>query len=523
METPIGLPVRPYPKEIVEVTLGDRDITVKELVAVARYGAKVSFSQSYCDRVNNSRRLIEKFLAENRLIYGVTTGFGSNVSKVISPADAQTLQRNIICSHAVSVGEPLEHEIVRAAQFMILLTLGQGFSGIRLEVLEAIASLLNHSIVPFAPGDGSVGYLAPDAHMALVLIGEGSAWFQGQLLSGRDALAKAGLQPINLSCKEGLALINGTTSVTAIAALSLYNAIQAVKTADIAGAMSLEALKGTVKAFDGRLNSLKKHSEQAQTAETLLRILSGSEIAETYRDYRLQDALSLRCIPQIHGAIKKVLKDVEENIVNEMNSVSDNPIVYPLDDDGIALMGGNFDGTYVGMSADAMCVAMANLAKVSERRIDRLVNYHVSELPDFLVVNPGLNNGYMIPQYTAAGLLAEMQALSHPATINNIPTCANQEDVVSFAYNAARKAYQISTKLEHILAVELMTAAQALDFHHPLKPSPATGEVYRTIRKQVPTLTEDRLLYPDMCSIHRLIHEGEVVKVVEEVIGHMIL
>jgi len=523
MTNPIVTPVRPHPKEIKQVTLGSGDITIQDLVAVARYGAKVSFSQAYCDRVNQSRGLIEKFLEENRLIYGVTTGFGSNVTKVISPEDAQTLQRNIIYSHAVSVGEPLEHEIVRATQFMILLALGQGFSGVRLEVLKAIASLLNHHIVPFAPGDGSVGYLSPEAHMALVLMGEGSAWYQGQLLSGGDALAKAGLQPINLSCKEGLALITGTTSVTAIAALALYNATQAVKTADIAGAMSLEALKGTVKAFDSRLNALKKHSEQVQTAETILRILSGSEIAETYKNYRLQDALSLRCIPQVHGAVKKALKDAEENIVNEMNSVSDNPIVYPLDDDGIALMGGNFDGTYVGMSADAMCVAMANLAKMSERRIDRLVNYHVSELPDFLVVNPGLNNGYMIPQYTAAGLLAEIQALSHPATINNIPTCAIQEDVVSFAYNAARKAYQISMKVEHILAIELMTAAQALDFHHPLKPSPATGEVYRMIRKQVPMLTEDRLLYPDMCNIHQLIHEGEVVKVVEEVIGHMIL
>jgi histidine ammonia-lyase len=523
MTTKKATPVRLHPKEIGEVVLGSGEITVQDLVAVARYGAKVSFSQAYCDRVNQSRRLIEKFLEENRLIYGVTTGFGSNVTKVISPEDAQTLQRNIIYSHAVSVGEPLKQEIVRATQFMILVSLGQGFSGVRLEVLEAIASLLNQHIVPFAPGDGSVGYLSPEAHMALVLMGEGSAWYQGQLLPGRDALAKAGLRPINLSCKEGLALITGTTSATAIAALALYNAIQAVKTADIAGAMSLEALKGTIKAFDDRLNALKKHSEQVQTAETLLCILNGSEIADKYKEYRLQDALSLRCIPQVHGAVKKALKDAEENIVNEMNSVSDNPVVYPLDDDGIALMGGNFDGTYVGMSSDAMCVAMANLAKMSERRIDRMVNFHVSELPDFLVVNPGLNSGYMIPQYTAAGLLAEIQALAHPATINNIPTCAYQEDVVSFAYNAARKAYQISTKLEHILAIELMTAAQALDFHHPLKPSPATGAVYRLIRKQVPTLTEDRLLYSDMCYIHQLVHEGEVVRVVEEVIGPMML
>jgi histidine ammonia-lyase len=250
-------------------------------------------------------------------------------------------------------------------------------------------------------------------------------------------------------------------------------------------------------------------------------MLEGSEIIDRYKDYRLQDALSLRCIPQVHGAVKKVLKDAKENVLNEMASVSDNPVVYPQRDDGIALMGGNFDASYVGMSADAMCTAMANLAKMSERRIDRLVNSYVSELPDFLIANPGLNSGYMIPQYTAAALLAEMKVLSHPSTVDNIPTCACQEDVVSLAYGAARKAYQISNKIEHILAIELMTATQALEFHRPLKASPVTGKVCELIRNQVPMLTEDRFLYPDIMTIKRQIHEGEIVKVVEELLGRM--
>ncbi|BAU26026.1 histidine ammonia-lyase [Aneurinibacillus soli] len=510
-----------YPSELTHVVLGEGPVTVEEMVAVARYKAKVSFSQQYCDRVAASRSLIERFLRENRLIYGVTTGFGENVTEVISPEDATTLQHNIIRSHAVSVGEPLEKEIVRAIQFMILVSLGQGYSGVRLEVLQLIASLLNEEITPFAPGEGSVGYLAPEAHMALVLIGEGKAWYKGELLAGKEALHRAGLQPIELGCKEGLALINGTTSVTAFATLALYNASQAVKTADVAGAMSLEVLKGTIKACDPRLHAVKKHDEQSATAKTILHILEGSEIAEAYKSHRLQDALSLRCIPQLHGACKKLLKDAREVIENEMASTGDNPIIYPEDDDGIALMGGNFDGTYVGMYSDSMCIAMANLAKMAERRIDRLVNHHHSELPSFLVANPGLNNGYMIPQYTAAGLLGEIKVLSHPSTVDNISTSANQEDQVSMAYFAAKKAYHISKKVEYILAIELMTAAQALDFHKPLKPSPVTEAVYQKIRSMVPTVKVDRYFYPDIEYIRHLLHHGEFVKLVEERIGSM--
>jgi histidine ammonia-lyase len=509
-----------HPKEIKQVILGKRNMTINEIIAVSRYGAEVLFSEEYCDRVNRSRKVIERFLAEERSIYGVTTGFGSNVTKNISSEDAQTLQKNIIRSHAVSVGAPLEKEVVRAIQFMILINLGHGFSGVRLETLELIRALLNHQIIPFAPGDGSVGYLSPEAHMALVLIGEGKAWYKGELVPGNEALDKVGLRPILLGCKEGLALTSGTTSVTAFAALALYNGIQAVKTSDIVSAMSLEALKGTTKAFDPRTHAVKRHKEQASTAKVILKILEGSEIAEKYHDYRLQDALSLRCIPQVHGAVKKLLKDAEEVITNEINSSSDNPLIV-VEGYGDALMGGNFDGTYVGIYADSMAIALANLAKISERRIDRLVNYHVSELPNFLVANPGLNNGYMIPQYTAVGLLNEIRGLSHPATVDNTPTCANQEDVVSFAYYAAKKGYELSKKLEYILAIELMTAVQALHFHFPLKPSPVSSKVYELIRSKVPFVSEDRYFYPDIQSILQQVQEGEIVKAVEALIGKL--
>ncbi|MGE6376847.1 histidine ammonia-lyase [Peribacillus muralis] len=510
-----------HAKDIKKVILGDGPISINEVIAVARYGAEVSFTREYCNRVDESRSLIDRFLQENRVIYGVTTGFGSNVTKVISPEDAETLQRNIIRSHAVSVGEPLEREVVRAIQLMILVNLGQGYSGVRLSVLELIASLLNHDIVPFAPGDGSVGYLSPESHMALVLIGEGKAWQDGEFIPGAVALAKAGLAPVTLGPKEGLALISGTTSATAMAALALYNGIQAAKTADITGAMSLEVLKGTIHAFDPRSHKLKKHGEQEKTARNVSRILEGSQIIDTYKDYRLQDALSLRCIPQIHGAIKRALKDAEATIENEMNSASDNPIIYPDGADGTALMGGNFDGSFVGIYTDMMCIALANLAKITERRIDRLVNHHLSELPNFLVASPGLNNGYMVPQYTAAGLLNEIRVLTQPATIDNVPTCANQEDVISFSYFASKKAYQISKKLEYILAIELMAATQAMDFHHPLKPAPITEKVYRLIRSKVPTVKEDRVFHPDIEVIKGQIHEGELTQLVELELGEM--
>lgn len=508
-------------EKIKKIILGDRKTTLEEFVVVSRYGAKVSFSPSYSEKVSRSRGLVEKFLDEKRVIYGLTTGFGDNCNKIISAEDAVMLQKNIIRSHACSIGEPLEKEVVRGILLMMLLNLGQGYSGVQLSTLELIANLLNNDITPFAPGQGSVGYLSVEAHISMILIGEGKAWYKGELLKGKEALEAAGLKPVDLGCKEGLALVSGTTSVTALAALALYDGIKAAKTADIAGAMSLEALRGTVKAFDPRLQSVRPHKEQAMTARNILRILDKSEIALKYKDYRLQDALSLRCMPQLHGAAKKTLKDMEQAISIEMNSCCDNPIIYPYDDDGIALMGCNADGSYMGIESDSSCIAMTTIAKMSERRIDRLVNHHISELPAFLIEKSGINNGLMIPQYTAAGLLGEMRLLSTPASIDNTPTCANQEDYVSMAYNASKKVYQCSKILENILAIELLNAAQALEFLRPLKSSPAIKAVRNLIRKEVPKLDKDEYLYPFIQYIHEQVHEGLILDAVEAVIGVM--
>ena len=398
--------MKAHPQQITQVVLGDREPSIEEFVAVARYAAKVSFSEAYQQRVKKSRGLVERFLDENRLVYGVTTGFGDNVRHVISASNAKELQVNIVRSHAVAVGEPLKREQVRAIQLMVLISLGKGYSGVRLELLELIAALLNNDVVPFAPGEGSVGYLAVEGHLALVLLGEGKARVNGgEWVDGATALKQVGLQPTDLQCKEGLAMLNGTTSVTAIAILALYNAMQTASLADVAAALSMEALKGTIRAFDPRYHSIKAHKEQAQTARDIKAMLHDSQLIAENIDYRLQDAYSLRSIPQVHGASKRFIEHARENIENEIHSSGDNPVIYPLDDgDGIAISGANFDGTYIGMSADSLCVALANLAKIAERRIDRMVNSHFSEMPAFLVRNPGLNSGYMILQYTAAGL-----------------------------------------------------------------------------------------------------------------------
>ncbi|NWA25834.1 histidine ammonia-lyase [Pseudomonas gingeri] len=510
--------MKAHPQQITQVVLGDREPSIEEFVAVARYSAKVSFAESYKNRVKKSRGLVERFLDENRLVYGVTTGFGDNVRHVISPQNAKELQVNIVRSHAVAVGEPLKREQVRAIQLMLLISLGKGFSGVRLELLELIAGLLNNEVVPFAPGEGSVGYLAVEGHLALVLLGEGKARVNGgEWVDGATALEQVGLQPTDLQCKEGLAMLNGTMSVTAIATLALYNAMQTASLADVAAALSLEALKGTIRAFDPLYHSIKAHKEQAQTAREIKAMLHDSQLIAENIDYRLQDAYSLRAIPQVHGASKRFIDHARENIENEIHSSGDNPIIFPLEDgDGIAISGANFDGSYIGMSADSLCVALANLAKISERRTDRMVNSHFSEMPAFLVRNPGLNSGYMILQYTAAGLYAEMKALSFPSSVDSFSTCANQEDLVSLAYNAAIKAYKVSEKLESVLAIELLVGCQALDFHDVHKASSVTKAVYDLVRSRVPVAEHDRAFYQDMVSVTEQVRSGEILATVQK-------
>ena len=496
------------------VTLGGKN-SLEQVVAVARYGAKVEFSAEYRARVNACRAHVERFSREGKAIYGITTGLGDNCRKFIPEEDRVKIQRNHILAHTVSVGEPLCEEGVRAMMFVMLLHFGSGHTGFRLETLELIKELLNRNITPRVPKHGSVGYLGLESHIGMVLIGEGRAWYEGELLSGAEALERAGLQPAVLGSKEGLTLVSGTTSVTALACLAYYDGTVLARTADVSGAFSLEMLKGTLKAMDERLMRARPHPGQMQTAENIRHILSGSRIAEKYRDYRVQDALSLRCIPQLHGAVKKTLKDGLESIDIELNSSVDNPLIFEENGEAEALMGCNADGTYLGMASDFLCIALTDLTKMAERRTDRLVNRHLSELPPFLNASADFNDGLMMIQYTAAGLAGEMRLLSHPAVVDNVPTCANQEDYVNMGYNAARKACDAVETARYILAIELICAAQAKEFYPADQSSPAIEAVYAKIREVMPPLNEDAALEPYIEAVQNLILEGEILKAVQ--------
>ncbi|HWO97393.1 MAG TPA: aromatic amino acid ammonia-lyase [Bacillus sp. (in: firmicutes)] len=511
-----------HAKDNKKVTLGD-PISLEEFVAVARFGALVEFSDGYRQRVEMSSQLVEKWIKEEKVMYGVNTGFGALSTELISLEKTAQLQRNILLSHATSVGEPLAEEEVRATMLMVLQNLGQGYSGVRIETLEMYRQFLNLGLIPFAPREGSVGYLCTEAHMALVLIGEGMAYVDGELLPAKEALHRVGMEPIVLSAKEGLAFISGTTSPTGIGALALYDMLKAATVADIIGAMTLEVLKGTTRAFDDRLMSVRPHEDQRNTAYNIRKMLSDSMIAKESVDYRLQDALSLRAIPQLHGAAKKTLQDALKTIEIEMNACCDNPILWPGEEDAGAISGCNCDSSYVGIELDSACIAATAIAKMSERRNNRLINGQLSGYPSFLIQKAGLNSGLMIPQYTQAGLLNDMKILSHPATVDSIPTCADQEDYVAMGYNAAKKAREVTNKLEYVLAIELLSIYCAHQFiENDLLPSSASRAVLTRIAHSVPRMEEDIYLYPHLQMLKEIIHSGEIIDLVEDTIGKLL-
>ena len=503
------------------ITLGKR-LSLKDFIQVVRYHVPVNFSEEYEARVKRSRALVDRWTAEEKPMYGVTTGFGALCSKTISSEEAERLQRNILLSHSVSVGAPLSEEVVRATMLMVLQNLGQGYSGVRLTVLEMYREFLNRNLTPWAPGDGSVGYLSPEAHMALVMIGEGKAWFEGQLLDGWEALARAGLAPITLASKEGLALISGTTSPTAMAALAVYDMIGAAKAAYVIGALSVENSKGLIRAFDPRVMSVRPHAEQQSSADNVRRILADSAVIRAAEGSHLQDALSLRCIPQLHGAAKKTLYDAMKTVETEMNACCDNPTIWPAEGEEDVISACNCDSSYVGLEMDSCAIAATMLAKMSERRNNRLIDEGHSGYPSFMIRNPGLNSGLMIPQYTQAGLINEMRILSHPATTDNTPTCVNQEDYVAMGYNAAKKAHSISEKLEYVLAIELLSNYEAQSFADEKTPvSPVSKKVYDRVSEVVPLMTVDEYLYPHIQFLRNLIHNRELLRIVEDEIGEL--
>ncbi len=503
------------------IFLGDDGMTLQDLVTIARQGARVRLKKTSEKRIAHSRKLIEKWVRDGTTVYGVTTGFGALSDVSISEKDTRKLQQNILMSHAAGTGPCLDEETVRAVMALRIKDLARGHSGIRVETVRQLMELLNRGVCPIIPEKGSVGAsgdLAPLAHMSLVLIGMGEAVFQDHRMSGRQALKKCGLKPNQLEAGEGLALVNGTQVMTAIGGLAVYDAVQLSKMTDIAAAMSLEVLMGSRTEFDQRIHQLRPHPGQAAAADNMARIIRNSEIITSHKDCgRIQDAYTLRCSPQVHGASKDGIAYTQRVVETEMNSSTNNPLIFAESKD--FLLGGNFHGQPVALALDFLCLAIAELSNISERRIERLVNPMLSGLPAFLVSDGGLNSGFMIAQYTAASLVSENKILSHPACVDSIPTSANKEDHVSMGTISARKARDAVRNTECVVAIELLCAAQALDLFTNLKPGEGTLAAYRIIRKAVPHLENDRVLSKDIETVMELMRSGDIISAVEKKVG----
>jgi histidine ammonia-lyase len=498
-------------------------LTLADVVAVAD-GAPVAFPGTARARVDAAREVIRAAVESGATIYGVTTGFGSLADVRIEPAQAAELQHGIVRSHATAVGPPLSREEARAMLLLRAHVLALGHSGVRPEVIDLMVEMLNQDVIPAVPQQGSLGAsgdLAPLANLALPLIGHGSVLTpEGGVEPAVVALRRAGLEPLTLVAKEGLALVNGTQGMLAVGVLAAARAASLARTADVVAAMTIEAALGTDAAFDERLQRLRPHPGQTASAANLRRLLADSPIRESHRDspHLVQDAYSLRCAPQVHGATRDVLSFVEGILSIESNSVSDNPIVLP--DDGEVRSGGNFHGAPVAIAMDSLAASLVSLASISERRLYRLLDVKQSNgLPAFLVHGSGLNSGFMLVQYTAASLVSESKSLAHPASVDSIPSSAGQEDHVSMGMTAARHARDVVTNAETVLALEALAAAQALDLRRPLEPGPATRAVHDAIRASVPFFEADREFGPDIADAISLVRAGALVKAAEAVTG----
>ena len=504
-----------------KIILNGETFELGQLIQVARRGFGVKISSTSRDRINKARMLVDKWVAEEERIYGVTTGFGALSNVTISQEDTKKLQKKILLSHAAGMGDGMSEDVVRAMMALRINDFCRGNSGLRLETIEKLAAVLNSGIVPVVPEKGSVGAsgdLVPMAHLSLVLIGLGEAHVDGERMSGAQALKKRGIEPLVLEAGEGLALINGTQFMIALGSLALHDALNICKHADIAASMSLETLMGTRAAFDPRIHRARPHHGQMKAAANMLKITENSEIISSHRDCsRVQDAYTLRCSPQVHGASWDAFGYVDRVIRVEMNASTENPLIFP--DSEEFLSGGNFHGQPLALACDFLGIAIAELANISERRIERLVNPDLSGLPAFLVEDGGLNSGFMIAQYAAAALVSENKVIAHPASVDSIPTSANKEDHVSMGAVAARKCMDIVKNVEEVIAIELLCGAQGIDLFTNLKAGKGTLAAYQVIRKEVAYMKEDRQLSLDIAKVKALLRSGRIVAAVEEKVG----
>ena len=493
--------------------LNGQRLTLAEIAAVALGNDKVEISAAARSRITASRKVIDEIIERDTVVYGVNTGFGKLADVRVPHNELRELQLNLVRSHACGIGRPLSEPEVRAMLLLRANVLTLGFSGIRLEMVEMLCQMLNRGLHPVIPEKGSVGAsgdLAPLAHLALSLIGEGETFFEGERLEGGEALRRAKIKPAQLEAKEGLALLNGTQAMHAVGGLSILRGKRLARVADVSGAMTLEALKGTPSAFDPRLHEARPHAGQKAVAEHLLFLLKGSEIRESHLkdDFRVQDAYSLRCMPQVHGAIRGALAHCEDVLLIESGSATDNPLVFT--ESGDVMSGGNFHGAPLAMGLDYGAIAVTDLMSISERRIERLVNPDLSEgLPAFLARHPGTQCGFMIAHVAAAALLNEAKVLAHPASIDNVPTSAGKEDHVSMGMTSALKLRSIVDLAENLLAIELLAGAEGLEHRRPLKAGAGVERAFAAVRKIAEPLTQDRSLSKDIARVAEAIQRGE--------------
>ncbi len=517
--------------------LDGSQLTIPEVFNLANKTARAKLNSTAKQKILRARKLVDGWTNTGEVVYGVTTGFGEFANVLINAEDIEQLQENLIFSHAAGAGDPLPEEVVRAMMALRVNALAKGFSGIRLSTVELLIEMLNRDIIPVIPSQGSVGAsgdLVQLAHLVLAMMGKGKINPKGNGKSIRDkfidssvVLRKNGLRPIHLTAKEGLALINGTQMMTAYAALAVHQAKLLAKIADIAASISVEALRGSDTAFDERIHRLRPYKGQLAVAKNMRRLMYGSELRESHRhnDTRVQDAYSMRCIPQVHGASRDAIDYVYDKVSIEINSANDNPLIFP--EDGIHLEGGNFHGQPIALAMDFLAIALSELANISERRIERLVNGSLSGLPRFLTPDGGLNSGLMIAQYTAASLVSENKVLAHPASVDSIPTSANQEDHNSMGSISAQKAWRVLKNAQTVLAIELLCACQGMDFariledKRPLKAGAGTEVAYQFVRKRIKHLDRDRVLYNDIQKTLRLVLDGSILPVVEKKTGKL--
>jgi histidine ammonia-lyase len=493
--------------------LDGETLSLEEIRDVSRGDFHVALAPEALARVERARALVDRIAAGEAAAYGINTGFGTLAEVRIDRKDLRTLQRNLLLSHAAGVGAPLPLPEARALLLLRCNVLAKGNSGIRPRTLQLALDMLNRGVIPVVPERGSVGAsgdLAPLAHLALVLIGEGEAFVGDQRLPGRAALARAGLEPVVLEAKEGLALVNGTQAMCAVGALSLLRAEALAEIADLAGAMTLEGLLGSHRPFLAPIHAARPHPGQVAVAEHLRTLLRDSEIVESHADCaKVQDPYSLRCMPQVHGAVRDGLQHARRVLSIEVNSATDNPLVFP--DEDLIVSGGNFHGQPVSLVLDVLAIACTQLATISERRVEQLVNPALSGLPPFLAKNSGLNSGFMIAQVTSAALVAESRVLSHPASVDSIPSSAGREDHVSMGMTAALKARQVVEFARSCLAVEVLVAAQALDYRRPLRAGRGVAAAHAQVRAVVPTMDEDREIHRDIEAVSALIDSGALL------------